>query len=111
MPRESASASSPPVQHVLALLGDDGGGAGVLAERQDAVGGDLGVLQHRQGDEAVVLGGLGIVEDRGHLLEVGGAQEEGDVVHRLLGQAASAPRARPRGTPGRRTSRPRRGPW
>ena len=71
---------------LLALLGDDGGGAGVLAHRQDALGGDLGVLEQRQRHVTVVGRGLGVVEDRGDLLEVLGPQEEGAVVERLLRQ-------------------------
>jgi hypothetical protein len=39
---------------LLAFLGHHGGGAGVLAHWQDALGGDLGVFQQRERDVAVV---------------------------------------------------------
>ena len=72
--------------HELALLRLDDRRAGVLAHRQHAAGGDDGVLQQVEGDEAVVVGRLRVVEDAAQLLEVAGAQEVGDVVHRLGGQ-------------------------
>ena len=71
---------------LLALLGDDGGGAGVLAEGQQALRGDFGVAQHGEGDAAVVGRGLGVGEDGGDLLEVRGAEHEGAVLHRLVGE-------------------------
>ena len=73
-------------EHELALLALDDRGAGVLAHRQHAAGGDRGVLQQVEGDEPVVLAGLGIVEDLAQLGQVLGAQEVGDVVHRLGGE-------------------------
>ena len=51
-----------------------------------AAGGDGRVLQQVEGDEAVVVAGLRIVEDGAQLGEVIGPQEVGDVAHRLRGQ-------------------------
>ena len=68
----------------LALLAHHDGGAGVLAHRQDAAGGDVGVLQQVEGDEPVVGAGLGVVEDVAQLLQVAGAQVVRDVVHALV---------------------------
>ena len=56
--------------HLLALVAEDGGGAGVLAEGQDATGGDLGVAEESEGDVAVVVRRLGVLEDGGDLLKV-----------------------------------------
>ena len=72
--------------HELALLRLDDRRARVLAHRQDTAGGDHGVLQQVEGDETIVVGGLRVVEDPAQLFEVAGAQEVGDVVHRLGGQ-------------------------
>ncbi len=55
----------------LALLAHDDRGAGVLAHRQHLAGGDVGVLQQIEGDEPVVVRGLGIVEDVAQLLADG----------------------------------------
>ena len=74
--------------HVAALFGHDDGGAGVLAHRQHAAGRDVGVLQEVVGDELVVAGRLGVVEDLGELGEMGRAQQVVDVDHRLLGEQA-----------------------
>ena len=81
-----ASSSSPAGEDVLALLAHDDRGAGVLAHRQHAAGGDVGVLQQVERDEAVVRGGLRVVEDLGELGEVAGAQQVRDVVHRRFRQ-------------------------
>ena len=67
----------------LALLALDDRGAGVLAHRQHAAGGDRCVLEQVEGDEAVVVAGLRVVEDVAQLLQVARAQEVGDVAHRL----------------------------
>ena len=75
---------------LLALLGGDLRGAGVLTERQHALRGDLGVAQHRERDGAVVVAGFLVGEDRGDLLEVLGAQIEVDVVQRLVGEQGQA---------------------
>ena len=65
----------------MALLGGDDGGAGVLAGRQHAAGGDVGVVEQFGGDEPVVVRGLGVVEYRCQLCQVAGPQQVGDVVH------------------------------
>ena len=49
-----------------------------------ALGGDLGVLQEGERHVAVVLARLRVVQDRRHLLEVFGAEEEGGVAVRGL---------------------------
>ena len=66
----------------LALLALDDRGAGVLAARQHPSGRDVGVLEQLEGDEVVVGGGLGVVEDVAELLEVPGAQQVRDIAHR-----------------------------
>ncbi len=106
--------------HVLALVGEHDGGAGVLAGGEDHLGRDHGVAQHLPGDEAVVVRGLGVVEDGPQLLQVPGAEEVGDVAHRLGGEtaqhrgidpqdASARPPPRPSGPrppgPGRRSCR------
>ena len=78
----------------LALLADDDRGAGVLARRQHHAGRDVGVLQHVEGDEAVVRRRLGVVEDRAQLRQVAGAEEMRDVAHRLGGEARQGRRRR-----------------
>jgi hypothetical protein len=45
-------------------------GAGVLAHRQHAAGGDVGVLQEVEGDELVVVGGFLVFEDVAQLLQM-----------------------------------------
>ena len=75
---------------LLALLADDGGGARVLAEGKDAGGGHFRVTEHRQGHALVVGAGFRIVQDGGHLLQMGGAQEESHVVEGFRGQKAQA---------------------
>ena len=71
---------------LLPLLGDDGGGAGVLAGGELELGGDHGVAQKGQGDAHVVAGSFGIAKDLGDLLVVRLAQEEGDILHRRVGE-------------------------
>ena len=71
---------------LLALLGDDGGGAGVLAGRQLELGGDHGVAQEGHGDALVVARGFRVGQDLGDLLVVFLAQQEGDVLHGGVGQ-------------------------
>ena len=68
-------------EHVLAALAHDDRRAGVLAHRQDAAGGDVGVLQQVEGDEPVVRARLGVVEDPLELGEVAGPQQVLDVLH------------------------------
>ena len=80
---------------LLALLADDGGGAGVLAEGQDAVGGDLGVAcSIISATMRSFSRGLGVVEDGGDLREVGRAQGEVDRLDRLVGEQGEALRGR-----------------
>jgi hypothetical protein len=79
----------------LALLALHDRRTGVLAHRQHAAGGDVGVLQEVEGDEAVVVAGLRVVEDVAQLLEVAGAQQVGDVAHRLAGDAGERGRLDP----------------
>ena len=81
--RRGVAAAGP---DALALLAHDDRGAGVLAHRQHLAGGDVGVLQQIEGDEAVVVGGLGIVEDGAQLLQMAGAQQMLAIDHRLLRQ-------------------------
>ena len=70
---------------MLAFLAMDDRGAGVLAERKDALDGSLRVAKELQGHIFVVLARLRIVQDRGHLLVVGPAEHELAIVERLLG--------------------------
>ena len=62
----------------MAFLADDRRSAGVLAKGQDAVRGDLGVFQKHERDHAIVFRGFGVIEDRGDLCEMVGAQREVD---------------------------------
>ena len=71
-----------------ALLAHDDRGAGVLAHRQHAAGGDVGVLEEIKGDEAVIIGGLGVVEDGAQLLEMPWPQQMIDVAKRRLRKRA-----------------------
>ena len=71
---------------LAAFLGDHDRGARVLAHRQHAAGGDIGVLQEIVGDEPVVRGRFRVVQDLGELGEVAGPQQVVDVDHRLLGE-------------------------
>ena len=75
---------------LLAFLADDGGGARVLAEGQDAGGGHFRVAEHRQSHALVIGAGFRIVQNGGHLLQVGGAQEESHIVEGFRGQKAQA---------------------
>ena len=69
---------------MLAFFAHDDGRAGVLAKRQQARGGHIGILEHREGDHAVVFARFLVVEDRGNLLQVLRPQEEVDVMKRLI---------------------------
>ena len=71
---------------LLAFFAHDNGSAGVLAEWQKSCGGDVGVLQHRERDHAIVLARFRIIKDSCDLLEVFWAQEEIDVMKRLVRQ-------------------------
>ena len=69
-----------------AFLAHDDGGAGVLAHRQHAAGGDIGVLEEIEGDELVVVAGLLVVEDAAQLLQMPRPQIMIDVAERGLRQ-------------------------
>jgi hypothetical protein len=71
-------------EHVAAALAHDDGGAGVLAHREHAARGDVGVAQQVGRDEAVVGRRLRIVEDAPQLGQVRRSQVVGDVVHGRL---------------------------
>ena len=60
----------------MAFLGEDRARAGILAHRENSARGDLGVLQQRVGDVAVVIGRLRVLENSGDLLEVLGAEKK-----------------------------------
>ena len=55
---------------VLAFFAYDNGGACVLAGGKDAVGGDFRVLEQHQGNHAVIVRGISVIENRSHLLQV-----------------------------------------
>ncbi len=57
---------------VATLLAHDDRGAGVLAHRQHAAGGDVGVLQEVEGDELVVVAGFLVFQDVAELLQMPG---------------------------------------
>ena len=71
---------------VKTLLAHDDRGAGVLAHRQHAAGGDVGVFQEVEGDELVVVAGLLVVEDRAQLLQMPRPQIMIDVAERGLAE-------------------------
>ena len=75
-----------------ALLAHDDRGAGVLAHRQHAAGGDVGVLQKIVGDELVVVACFLVVEDVAQLLQMPRPQVVVDVDERGLASARSASR-------------------
>ena len=61
-------------------------GASILAKRQHARTGDIGVLEHCQGHHAVIVGCLRVVQNGCDLLQMRGTQEEIDIVKRLRAQ-------------------------
>ena len=69
-----------------AFLAHDDRGAGVLAHRQDAAGGDVGVLQKVIGDELVVVRRFGVLDDRFEARQMRGAQQMIDVGEGLFCQ-------------------------
>ena len=73
-------------EHELTLLRLDDRRARVLAHRQHAARRDGGVLQQVEGDEAVVVARLRVVEDLAQLGQVIGPEEVGDVAHRRRGE-------------------------
>ena len=72
--------------NVLTLFAVDDGRTGVLAQRQDALGGGLGVAQERQSDILVVFAGFRILKNLGNLFVVCATQQEVGVVEALLGK-------------------------
>ena len=82
-------------EHPLALLGLHDGGAGVLAHGQHTSGRDRRVAEQVEGDEPVVVAGLGVVEDGAELREVPAAEVVGDLPHGLSGQQSDGLRIDP----------------
>ena len=72
--------------YLLTLLTMDDGGTGVLAERQHALHGCLGIAEELQSHILVILRGLGIFQDGGHLLIVLATEHELTIVEALLCQ-------------------------
>ena len=68
------------------LLAHDDRGAGVLAHRQHAAGGDVGVLEEIKRHELVVVAGFLVFEDIGQLLQMARSQIMIDVAERRLRQ-------------------------
>ena len=62
-----------------ALLAHDDRGAGVLAHRQHAAGGDIGVLEKIEGDELVVIRRFRVLDDGFERSQMRGAQQMIDV--------------------------------
>ena len=73
-------------EHPLALVTPDDRCAGVLAARQHASCGDVGVLEQFEGHEAVIGRCLGIVQNRCERGQVVRAKQMGDVAHGLRGE-------------------------
>ncbi len=73
-------------EHTLPLLAVADCRAGVLAERQLTLGSDLGVAEHCQRHELVVVRGLGVVEDFRHHLVVFATEHERVVMGGLAAQ-------------------------
>jgi hypothetical protein len=76
----------PSVHTCWPFFPNNGGRARVLAKGKDTAGGDLRVAEHGKGDIAVVVARFGIVENTGHLLEVGWPEHKGDVAQGLVGE-------------------------
>ena len=72
--------------HLLSLLTMNDSGTRILAERQDALAGHLGITEELQSHILVVLRCLGISEDLGNLFVMLAAQHELHIVEGLLGQ-------------------------
>ena len=72
----------------LALLAEHDGGARILAHRQHAAGGDVGVLQQIQRHEPVIGRCLGVIQDFPQLRQMCRAQQVGHVVERPQRQFA-----------------------
>ena len=71
---------------VAAFLAHDDRGAGVLAHRQYAAGGDVGILEEIERDEFVVVAGFGVVEDIAQLLQMARPQIMVDVAESGLAE-------------------------
>ncbi len=79
--------------HLLALVGDADCRTGVLAERENTLGGNAGVLEHGEGDKLVVVRSFRVLQNLCDLRRVGRAQAEfhffkgclGDLGERLGG--------------------------
>ena len=61
------------------------GGTGVLAEREDSLGGHTGVLEEREGHELVVVASLRVLENLRDLLRVGRTEPEAHFLECRLG--------------------------
>ena len=61
---------------LLALVGNANSRTRVLAERENALGGNAGVLEHGEGDKLVVIRSFRVLENLGDLGRVGRAQAE-----------------------------------
>eukprot|EP01139_Manchomonas_bermudensis_P000432 Amastigsp_a429_239.p2 type:complete len:281 gc:universal Amastigsp_a429_239:971-1813(+) len=68
--------------HILAFLADDVAVARVLARRELHARGNVGVLEKLQGDKAVVLRRLGVLENVRELLKMRGAEQMRHVAER-----------------------------
>ena len=88
IPSSSAASSRAVSEYEPTLLAHHDRGAGVLAHRQYAAGGDIGVLHEIVGDETIVVCRFGIFENLGELFEVAGTQQMVDVDHRGFRQQA-----------------------
>ena len=71
--------------YLCSFFAHDDGCAGVLAERKLPFGRDFGIAQKREGDVAVVVAGLGVVEDLTQHRLVLGTEIEVRVVKSLFG--------------------------
>ena len=58
----------------IALFSHDDSGAGILAHRQGAAGGNIGIFKQFERHEAIVVRGFGIVQDRPQLFQMTGTQ-------------------------------------
>ena len=73
-------------EDILALVADDDRCAGVLAARQLAARRQGRVPQELKGDEAVVLGRFGIIEDLAQLRQMPSAQKMSHIVEGNAGE-------------------------
>ena len=60
---------------MIAAIASDDRGAGILAHRQQAVGGNDSILQHLQCHKAVIVGRFGVLENGGKLAQMAAAQQ------------------------------------